>query len=80
FMAIVLGGSKSEHGMLGYHETLTAPDVENIHKFLNKKQQELPDKLEMSYLQKLEYWGIFWMSKLGEKFPIILNWTRDLIM
>ena len=80
FMAIVLGGSKSEHGMLGYHETLTAPDVENIHEFLNKKQQELPDKLVMSYLQKLEYWGIFWMSKLGEKFPFILNWTRDLIM
>ena len=80
FMAIVLGGTKSEHGMLGYHDTLTALDVENIHHFLKKKQHELPDRLEMSNLQKLEYWGIFWLSKLGEKFPFILNWTRGLIM
>ena len=80
FMAIVLGGTKSEHGMLGYHDTLTALDVENIHHFLKKKQQELPDRLEMSNLQKLEYWGIFWLSKLGEKFPFILNWTRGLMM
>ena len=80
FMAVVLGGIKSEHGMSGYHDVLTPLDVENIHEFLNKKQQELPVKLEMSFLQKLEYLGIFWMSKLGEKFPFILNWTRDLIM
>jgi len=36
--------------------------------------------LEMSFVQKIEYWFNYYMAKLGEKFPDILNATRDMMM
>jgi len=34
----------------------------------------------MSFAQKIEYWFNYSMAKLGEKFPDILNATRDMMM
>ena len=80
FTAIVLGGSKIHQGMIGFYETLEAEDVEDIHAFLRQEQRELPTKLELTFWQKIEYWFTYIMAKIGEKFPDILNATRDLIM
>jgi len=40
----------------------------------------LSDRLELTFLQKIEYWFNFWMAKLGAMFPELLNATRDFIM
>jgi len=80
FVAIVLGGSYTHKGMIGFYETLDFNDVEAIHSFLDDQQQRLPEKLEMSFLQKIEYWFVYWSAKLGEKYPDLLNATRDFMM
>lgn len=80
FIAIVLGGSRTHKGMKGFYETLNQEDVEAIHAFLKQQQQELPSKLEMSFWQKVEYWFAYIMSKIGEKYPDLLNATRDMMM
>jgi hypothetical protein len=40
----------------------------------------LPQRLEMSLLQKIEYWFTYWGAKLGETFPSFANATRDWLM
>jgi len=80
FNGIVLGGTYAHKGMIGYFETLSLEDSEAIHAFLDDKQQRLPEMLEMSFLQKIEYWFVYWTARLGEKYPDLLNATRDLMM
>lgn len=80
FIGIVLGGSYAHKGMIGYYKTLSVEDAEAIHSYLDKQQESLPDKVEMSFLQKIEYWIVYWSAKLGEKYPDLLNATRDFMM
>jgi quinohemoprotein ethanol dehydrogenase len=35
--------------------------------------------VEMSFLQKVEYWFSYGAAKLGEKYPDLLNATRDML-
>ena len=51
-----------------------------IHDYLRDEQTSVAEKLEMTFSQKVEYWFNYAISKLGEKFPEILNATRDSIM
>ena len=80
FAGIVLGGAYAHKGMIGFYETLDLADVEAIHSFLDDKQQRLPSMVEMSFLQKIEYWFVYWTARLGEKYPDLLNATRDMMM
>jgi len=34
----------------------------------------------MSFLQKVEYWFVYWTARLGEKYPDLLNATRKFMM
>jgi PQQ-dependent dehydrogenase (methanol/ethanol family) len=80
FASIVLGGTRTHKGMIGFYETLSLDDVDAIHTYLENKQQNLPQRLELTFLQKIEYWFNYWMAKLGEIFPELLNATRPYIM
>ena len=80
FATIVLGGSLTHKGMIGFYETLNLDDVDMIHEYLKDKQVSLPEKLEMTFAQKVEYWFNFAIAKLGEKYPEILNATREYSM
>ena len=80
FATIVLGGSLTHNGMIGFYETLNLDDVNMIHEYLKDKQVSLPEKLEMTFAQKVEYWFNFAIAKLGEKYPEILNATREYSM
>ena len=80
FATIVLGGSLTHKGMIGFYETLSLDDVAMIHDYLRDEQTSVAEKLEMTFSQKVEYWFNYAISKLGEKFPEILNATRDSIM
>ena len=80
FASIVIGGARTHKGMIGFYETLGVDDVDAIHAYLDDKQQNLPDRLELTFLQKIEYWFNFWMAKLGAMFPELLNATRAFIM
>ncbi len=80
FATIVLGGSLTHKGMIGFYETLSLDDVDMIHDYLRDEQTSVAEKLEMTFSQKVEYWFNYAISKLGEKFPEILNATRDSIM
>ena len=80
FATIVLGGSLTHKGMIGFYETLSLDDVGMIHDYLRDEQTSVAEKLEMTFSQKVEYWFNYAISKLGEKFPEILNATRDCIM
>ncbi len=80
FATIVLGGSLTHKGMIGFYETLSLDDVGMIHDYLRDEQKSVAEKLEMTFSQKVEYWFNYAISKLGEKFPEILNATRDSIM
>jgi quinohemoprotein ethanol dehydrogenase len=80
FASIVLGGTRTHKGMIGFYETLGTGEVDAIHAYLDDKQQNLPDRLELTFLQKIEYWFNFWMAKLGAMFPELLNATRAFIM
>jgi quinohemoprotein ethanol dehydrogenase len=75
-----LGGVYAHKGMIGFYETLSADDVDAVHSFLDDKQQRLPTMVEMSFLQKIEYWFVYWTARLGEKYPDLLNATRDMMM
>jgi PQQ-dependent dehydrogenase (methanol/ethanol family) len=79
FVAIVLGGSRAHKGMAGFYETHSIEDVEAIHSYLKHQQQQLPEMVEMSFLQKVEYWFSYGAAKLGEKYPDLLNATRDML-
>jgi len=80
FATIVLGGSRTHKGMIGFYETLSLEDVSAIHTYLDNKQENLPERLELTFLQKIEYWLNYWMAKLGEMFPELLNASREYIM
>lgn len=80
FAGIVLGGAYSHKGMVGFYDTLGPDESEAIHAYLDRQQQRLPSMVEMSFLQKIEYWFNYGMAKLGEKFPDLLNATRDSVM
>ncbi|MFT5136817.1 MAG: quinohemoprotein ethanol dehydrogenase [Arenicella sp.] len=80
FLAIAFGGVLAHKGMVGFHRSLDVQDIESIHAYLDQQQQLLPQKLEMSVLQKIEYWFTYWGAKLGEKFPSLVNATRDWVM
>ena len=80
FATIVLGGSLTHKGMIGFYETLSLDDVGMIQDYLRDEQTSVAEKLEMTFSQKVEYWFNYAISKLGEKFPEILNATRDSIM
>jgi quinohemoprotein ethanol dehydrogenase len=80
FASIVIGGTLTHKGMIGFYETLGTGEVDAIHAYLDDKQQNLPDRLELTFLQKIEYWFNFWMAKLGAMFPELLNATRAFIM
>ena len=80
FATTVLGGSLTHKGMIGFYETLSLDDVGMIHDYLRDEQTSVAEKLEMTFSQKVEYWFNYAISKLGEKFPEILNATRDSIM
>jgi quinohemoprotein ethanol dehydrogenase len=80
FATIVLGGSLTHKGMIGFYETLSLDDVGMIHDYLRDEQTSVAEKLEMTFSQKVEHWFNYAISKLGEKFPEILNATRDSIM
>ena len=79
FVNIVLGGSKVHKGMIGFAETLDLEDARHLQAYLSAEQQKLPDKLDMSALQKIQYWAMYWSAKLGERFPFLLNASRDII-
>ena len=76
FASIVIGGTRTHKGMIGFYETLGLDDVDAIHAYLANKQKLLPERLELTFLQKIEYWFNYWMAKLGEIFPELLNATR----
>ena len=78
FTGIVLGGSRSHKGMVGFYETNTLEDAEAIHAYLDRQQQRLPEMVEMTFAQKIEYWVTYGMAKVGQYFPGLLNATRDL--
>jgi len=78
FTGIVLGGSRSHKGMVGFYETNTLEDAEAIHAYLDRQQQRLPEMLEMTFVQKIEYWVTYGLAKVGEQFPGLLNATRDM--
>ena len=80
FATIVLGGSRTHKGMIGFYETLSLEDINAIHTYLDNKQDSLPERLELTFWQKTEYWLNYWMAKLGEMFPELLNATREYIM
>ena len=80
FSGIVIGGAYAHKGMIGFNETLNIDDSDAIHAFLDNKQQDLPSMVEMTFLQKVEYWFVYWVAKLGEKYPDLLNATRKYIM
>ena len=80
FATIVLGGSRTHKGMIGFYDTLSLDDINAIHTYLDNKQENLSDRIELTFWQKIEYWFNFWMAKLGERFPELLNATRDFIM
>ena len=80
FASIVIGGTRTHKGMIGFYETLGLDDVDAIHAYLANKQKLLPERLELTFLQKIEYWFNYWMAKLGEIFPELLNATRPYIM
>jgi mono/diheme cytochrome c family protein len=80
FASIVIGGTRTHQGMIGFYETLGVDEVDAIHAYLDDKQQNLSDRLELTFLQKIEYWFNFWMAKLGAMFPELLNATREFIM
>ena len=79
FVAIVLGGSRTHKGMVGFYETHNVEDVEAIHSYLKHQQQRLPEMVEMTFLQKIEYWFSYGAAKIGEKYPDLLNATRDML-
>ncbi len=70
FVAIVLGGSRAHKGMAGFYETHSIEDVEAIHSYLKHQQQQLPEMVEMSFLQKVEYWFSYGAAKLVRNIPI----------
>jgi len=78
FTGIVLGGSRSHKGMVGFYETNSLDDAEAIHAYLDRQQQRLPEMLEMTFAQKIEYWVTYGLAKVGEQFPGLLNATRDM--
>ena len=80
FSGIVLGGAYTHKGMIGFYQTLAIDDAEAIHAFLDAQQQRLPTMVEMSFLQKVEYWFVYWTARLGEKYPDLLNATRKFMM
>jgi PQQ-dependent dehydrogenase (methanol/ethanol family) len=80
FASIVIGGTRTHKGMIGFYETLGLDDVDAIHAYLANKQKLLPERLQLTFLQKIEYWFNYWMAKLGEIFPELLNATRPYIM
>jgi len=65
--------------MVGFYETHTVEDVNAIHSYLKKQQQRLPEMVEMTFVQKIEYWFTYGAAKLGEKYPWMLNATRDMM-
>ncbi len=79
FINIVLGGSRVHKGMIGFYKTLSLEDAENIHAYLAAEQTELTEKLQMTTLEKALYWCMYWSTKLGERFPVLLNASRSLI-
>ncbi|MDG1987754.1 MAG: PQQ-dependent dehydrogenase, methanol/ethanol family [Halieaceae bacterium] len=79
FISIVLGGSRVHKGMIGFYEELSLQDTESVHTYLYAQQAELPAKLKMTTLQKIEYWIMYWSAKLGERFPPLLNASRALL-
>jgi len=80
FASIVIGGTRTHKGMIGFYDTLGVDDVDAIHAYLDDKQQNLSERLELTFLQKIEYWFNFWMAKFGAMFPELLNATRAYIM
>ncbi len=80
FTAIVLGGAYAHKGMAGFYASLTSEDVDAVHAFLDRQQQRLPEMVEMSFLQKIEYWVNYGIAKIGERYPDLLNATRDMTM
>ncbi|NND81758.1 MAG: PQQ-dependent dehydrogenase, methanol/ethanol family [Gammaproteobacteria bacterium] len=80
FVGIVYGGARKHQGMVGFYSTLSLDDTAAVHAYLDAQQQRLPEMLEMSWLQKVEYWVSFWGAKLGERFPWLLNAMRPYMM
>ena len=79
FVNIVLGGSKVHQGMIGFAETLDLRDAKSLQAYLAAQQKELPNKLDMSVIQKIEYWAMYLSAKLGERFPFLLNASREMV-
>ena len=79
FISIVLGGSRVHKGMMGFYEELSLKDAESVHKYLYAQQAELPARLKMTTLQKIEYQIMHWSAKLGERFPSLLNASRAIL-
>ena len=79
FVNIVLGGSKVHQGMIGFAETLDLRDAKSLQAYLAAQQKELPNKLDMSVIQKIEYWVMYLSAKLGERFPFLLNASREMV-
>ena len=79
FINIVLGGSRVHKGMMGFYEALSLQDAENVQAYLYSQQEELPAKLSMTTMQKIEYWVMYWSAKLGERFPSLLNASRAIL-
>ncbi|MFT6006389.1 MAG: quinohemoprotein ethanol dehydrogenase [Pseudoalteromonas tetraodonis] len=76
FLAIVFGGSLAHEGMVGFYKQLSVDDINNIHAYLDSEQQRLPDMLEMSFLEKIEYWVVYWVSSVAKYFPSVANLLR----
>jgi len=73
FVAIAFGGSLAHKGMVGFYKSLTLNDIEAVHAYLDQQQERLPTSSEMSWLQKVQYWCVYWISKLSERFPDLAN-------
>jgi len=76
FIPIVFGGVRTHLGMSGFYETLSIAQVESVHAYLDDQQQRIPGNEKMSFLQTIEYWFVYAIAKLGERFPDIANATR----
>lgn len=77
FTAIAFGGSRAHLGMVGFYKALSIEEVTAIHAYLDKQQLSLQGQMDMSFFQKIEYWVFYGIAKLGERFPVIINISRD---
>ena len=71
FVGIVLGGSRSHKGMVGFYETHSGGRCRSLFTPTSTHQQQrLPEMVEMTFMhQKIEYWVTYGLAKVGRAVP-----------